>query len=142
MADVKISSALKSLVIKRASGYCEYCKSPAAFSPGSFEFDHIVPLSLGGDTFSENLAYACGGCNGHKYNKIQFTDPLTLQLAPLFNPRLQRWNDEFDWSNDDLAILGTTSSGRATVDLLQLNRTGNINLRGLLKSAGLHPPLT
>ncbi len=50
------------------------------------------------------------------------------------------WSDHFQWSDDDLQIIGITPTGRATVQLLKVNREGNINLRRLLKMAELHPP--
>jgi hypothetical protein len=92
-------------------------------------------------TISVNLAYSCGGCNAHKKDKIAALDPLTRQLFPLFNPRLDVWEEHFEWSEDDLYIIGITPTGRSTVYRLKVNRTGNVNLRNLLKMAGLHPPI-
>jgi len=86
MAD-KISVALQKAVKERAIGKCEYCTCPSAFSPDSFQMDHIVPLSTGGESEAENLAYSCGGCNGHKHNKTHHFDPLTGRLSRLFLPR-------------------------------------------------------
>jgi hypothetical protein len=37
-------------------------------------------------------------------------------------------------------ILGITPKGRATVDALDMNHEGIINLRRLLHEAGAHPP--
>ncbi|MEG4968235.1 hypothetical protein QUB11_16585 [Microcoleus sp. B6-A1] len=37
-------------------------------------------------------------------------------------------------------MLGLTPTGRATIDRLQLNREGVVNLRGVLHSIALHPP--
>ena len=125
----------------RAKGCCEYCLLPAAFSPSSFNFEHIIPLILNGLTVLMNLAYSCGGCNSYKKDKIQALDPLTQQLSPLYNPRTDIWSNHFQWSDDDLQIAGKTPKGRATVSLLKVNREGNVNLRGLLKLAGLHPPI-
>jgi hypothetical protein len=45
---------------------------------------------VGGDDI-QNLALACHGCNGAKYNKIEATDPATGATVPLFHPRQQRW---------------------------------------------------
>ena len=42
-------------------------------------------------------------------------DPIDSEIAPLFNPRLQRWRDHFCWSADTRLILGLTPTGRATV---------------------------
>jgi hypothetical protein len=47
---------------------------------------------------------------------------------------------DFTWSEDYTLILGLTPTGRATVELLQLNRLGNQNLRQVLYVIGYHPP--
>ncbi len=115
MPKVHVPLPMQRAVIQRAKGYCEYCQLPASFSPASFNFEHIIPLIKQGLTTLENLAFSCGGCNAHKKDKIESIDPLTRQLFPLFNPRTD-------------------------VQLLKVNREGNINLRRLLKTAELHPP--
>lgn len=106
----------------------------------SFACEHVVPVSMGGATELNNLALACGGCNGHKYTKVSAIDPLSQRESPLFHPRQQLWEEHFVWSADALKIVGITPTGRATVSALKLNRAGVINLRKLLKVAGLHPP--
>jgi HNH endonuclease len=58
------------LMVDRARGRCEYCKCPDDYSLQSFDFDHIFPVSQGELTSLENLAYACGGCNGYHLNFI------------------------------------------------------------------------
>lgn len=37
-------------------------------------------------------------------------------------------------------VIGRTPTGRATVEKLQLNREGVVNLRRLLVTMGQHPP--
>jgi HNH endonuclease len=140
MPKVHVPLSMQREIIQRAKGYCEYCQLPVAFSPASFNFEHIIPLIKQGLTILLNLAFSCGGCNAHKKDKTEAFDPLTRQLMPLFNPRTDTWSDHFLWSDDDLQIIGTTPTGRATVQLLKVNREGNINLRQLLKMAELHPP--
>ncbi len=121
MPKIHVPLSLRKAVIERAFGYCEYCQLPAAFSPSSFNFEHIIPLIKQGLTSLENLAFSCGGCNAHKQDKIETLDPLTRQLSPLFNPRTDIWSDHFLWNDDDLQIIGSTSMGRATVQLLKVN---------------------
>jgi hypothetical protein len=140
MPKVHVPILMQKAVIQRAKGYCEYCQLPVAFSPASFNFEHIIPLIKHGSTTLLNLAFSCGGCNAHKKDKTEALDPLTRQLIPLFNPRVDTWSEHFQWSEDDLQIIGTTPIGRATVQLLKVNREGNVNLRRLLKMAELHPP--
>ena len=106
----------------------------------SFSVDHIVPVEAEGKTVEDNLALACEGCNAHKHRKTQAPDFATYELVPLFNPRQQRWNDQFAWSLDFSLIVGLTSTGRATVEALQMNREGVVNLRRALYLIGEHPP--
>ncbi len=87
-----------------------------------------------------NIARSCAGCNGYKQDKTHYFDPLTHQLSHLYNTREDKWTEQFQWINDDLMVDGLTNIGRTTVKLLQLNRIGAVNLRQLLKMAGLHPP--
>ena len=127
-------------IIKRANGYCEYCRCPDSFTSDPFSVDHIVPLAKGGRTVLKNLAYACQGCNGKKQARIQAIDPFTFESAGLFHPRQQKWVDHFAWNEDFSLAIGLTSCGRATIEALGLNRKGVVNLRRLLKDSQLHPP--
>jgi len=99
-----------------------------------------VPQSKGGDGSDENLAASCQGCNNHKYRNTEAPDPQTGDMVPLFHPRRQRWRDHFAWNLDSTRIVGITPIGRATVELLRLNRAGLVNLRKVLHGAGVHPP--
>ncbi len=56
-------------------------------------------------------------------------DPRTERLAPLFNPRRDRWSDHFRRSQDQLRIFGRTARGRATVELLQFNELSEQQVR-------------
>ncbi len=131
---------LKKIIIKRADGLCEYCKSPANISPQPFAVEHIIPKSKTGETTEENLALSCQGCNNYKYNKINGLDKLTDEIVDLFNPRKHGWSDNFKWSDDGAEMIGITAIGRATIDVLKLNRIELQNLRNLLANSGKHPP--
>jgi hypothetical protein len=98
------------------------------------------PLSKGGLTLLYNLAFSCQCCNNHKYIAIQAIDPATGNMAALYNPRIDIWAEHFEWRDYFTEIIGISPSGRATVNRLQLNREGLINLRRLLVDVGLHPP--
>jgi len=135
-----ISKPLRVLVEERAKGYCEYCLLPSSFSPSSFQIDHIYPESKGGKTIQDNLALACSQCNGSKFTKTSGIDKKTEEKVDLYNPRKDNWTEHFYWDNDKFLIVGKTSSGRATIDTLDLNRESNLNLRALLHLVGLHPP--
>lgn len=106
----------------------------------SFSLEHIIPLDRGGSEDPDNLAFACQGCNNHKYTRTEARDPVTGRIVPLFHPRRQHWRDHFVWSSDFSQILGYTPTGRATVEALRLNREGLVNLRRVLYAAGEHPP--
>lgn len=130
---------LKIFVFQRALGKCEYCKSPADISSQPFVLEHTTPKSKQGLTDAENLALSCQGCNNHKYNKTTGIDPITGESVDLFNPRQEIWDNNFSWSADVLEMLGKTSTGRATVNTLKLNRQELKNLRKLLSETGRHP---
>ena len=130
----------KQIVADRAQGRCEYCQSRADFATQSFSVEHIIPVSLNGETELENLALACPGCNAHKYNKIRSPDPADGKIVPLYNPRTQQWQEHFRWNHDFSRIVGLTAVGRATVQALKLNRPGLINIRKALFIIGWHPP--
>jgi hypothetical protein len=132
---------LRRLVIERAGGCCEYCRSQARFSPQAFSVEHITPSRRGGPTRESNLALSCQGCNNHKAIKTVVQDPLTLLWAPIFNPREENWNEHFTWSDDYATMQGITPTGRATVVTLRLNREGLVNLRRVLYAMGEHPPV-
>jgi hypothetical protein len=102
--------------------------------------EHVVPFQAGGGDELENLAFACQGCNNHKYTKTEGLDPVTGEMVSLFHPRLQRWRDHFIWGHDFTQILGLTPTGRVTVETLRLNREGLVNLRQVLFESGEHPP--
>jgi hypothetical protein len=135
-----IPADLRRLVIERARNYCEYCRYPGRYAPQTSPIDHIIPREAGGQTVAENLAQSCQGCNGHKAARTSAIDPVTGLLVSLYNPREQRWNEHFSWSEDYLQITGLTSTGRATVEALQLNRDGLVNMRRVHYAVGEHPP--
>lgn len=134
-----IPEALRQAVAERAGRRCEYCRSQERYSVHSFSIDHIVPISRGGATAPDNLAFACPGCNGHKHTKTAARDPVTLLTVGLFDPRRQEWADHFAWNDDYSLIIGLSAVGRATVEALDLNRATLVNLRQALHELRLHP---
>lgn len=140
MPDISFSSEQRQTVIDRAHGCCEYCWSQANYATQSFSVEHIVPRSKGGATTLDNLALSCQGCNNHKYTKTESADPANQVIVPLYNPRKDQWQSHFVWSDDYTLLLGITPIGRATVDALQINRSGVVNLRRILYQVGEHPP--
>lgn len=140
MPSAYIPTEIKRLVIDRAGGRCEYCQCRADYTTETFPVEHIIPMSRGGATHLDNLALACSSCNGHKYNKIEAIDPATDEVVSLYNPRLQKWEEHFGWRKGYTHIIGLSPTGRATVELLQMNHMGSVNLREVLYQIGKHPP--
>ena len=136
-----IPGRLRERVARRAGHRCEYCKCPSAYAPGPFDIEHIIPFSREGTSAPQNLAYACNGCNGFKNNKIEAKDFVSGVQVSIFNPRIANWSEHFSWSNDHLLIIGTTATGKATVELLKLNRDELVNIRSFLQLVGEHPPV-
>jgi 5-methylcytosine-specific restriction endonuclease McrA len=95
MPDQRVTIELRQQVIARAHGCCEYCRSQAKYATASFSVEHILARAKGGTTTPENLALACQGCNNHKYDKTEALDPVSGQLALLYNPRRDRWDTHF-----------------------------------------------
>jgi 5-methylcytosine-specific restriction endonuclease McrA len=140
----KIRGALRRSVSERARDLCEYCRSPQriggrCFGCTAHSVDHVIPVAHAGDTSLDNLALCCQGCNSRKSNRTHAIDPATGESAPLYNPRLQEWNDHFEWSADFLVVIGTTAIGRTTVAALGLNREGIVSLRRALRRLKQHP---
>ena len=140
MPERHVTAQQKQAAVDRAQGCCEYCRSQARFATQPFSVEHSKPRSQGGKTTLDNLALACQGCNNHKYTKTEGRDPVSGDIVPLYHPRQQRWYDHFTWNDDFTLIIGLTPTGRATVEALQLNREGIINLRRILYAMGEHPP--
>jgi HNH endonuclease len=135
-----ISVSLRQLVIDRAAGSCEYCRSSGDFALESMELEHVIPVSQGGLTTADNLALACHGCNNYKQARTMGFDPVTEEFISLYHPREMLWDKHFAWSEDTTFVIGLTAIGRVTVILLKLNRAGVVNLRQILTIVGKHPP--
>jgi HNH endonuclease len=140
MPTERVTVAQRRVVRERAHDHCEYCRIPGRFATQTFTVEHIAPRAAGGATVLGNLAWACFGCNAHKHTATHGTDPGTTEDVALFHPRQQRWSEHFAWSADLVHVVGKTPSGRATIDVLHLNRAGLVNLRRVLVTGGDHPP--
>lgn len=139
VAEAKIRGAFRTIVFENAGGVCEYCQTPEKYSVQPFVVDQIIPVYKGGSDRAENLAWACGGCNAYKHTHIEGFDALEGVLIRLFHSRNDKWAEHFSWNQDFSMIVGTSAIGRATVEILQLNRAGLINIRKLLVMIGQFP---
>jgi HNH endonuclease len=136
----KISEEVRARVRSEAKDCCGYCRSLQKYVLGMLEIDHIIPKAQGGTDEEENLWLACRLCNNFKGTQTHRQDPETARQVKLFNPRTQKWNKHFTWSEDGTHIVGHTACGRATVLALQLNHTCALMVRREWISAGWHPP--
>lgn len=118
---MSVPAAVQQTVRARAQGHCEYCHSPEWVCAARFTLDPLLPRSRGGTDAPENLALACRRCNERRYTFTTGRDPVTQQEVPLFHPVRERWVAHFAWTPDGQGIVGTTSTGRATVERLDLN---------------------
>jgi hypothetical protein len=132
----RIPTKLRRLVIERAHERCEYCLIHQRYRSDSHQIDHIVALKHRGRTNSKNLALACALCNYYKGSDLSTIDPVSGVLTPLFNPRVETWEDHFELAGT--TIVGRTAIGRATVELLRLNEAERLADRQLLIEAGLY----
>lgn len=133
-----IPTQLRRLVIERARECCEYCLLHQADAAYPHEIDHLIALKHGGLTILLNLVYACLKCNRKKGSDLSAIDPIDGVLVPLFNPRVQDWSEHFTLAG--AFIVGQTQTGRATVNLLQLNEETRLERRRALMMAGRYPP--
>jgi hypothetical protein len=133
-----VNIAVVTRVRRRAHERCEYCQLPQAHSAVPFEIDHVIARKHGGTTTDDNLALACFYCNSAKGPNIAGLDPISGQLAPLFNPRRQSWVRHFRW--DGPRLVGRTRTGRATIAVLAVNDPAFVLLRQELIAAGQFLP--
>lgn len=95
-------------------------KLSQAGQEATFHIDHVIPRAHGGQTELDNLALACVSCL-RKGARHEVPDPETGKLVRLFNPRRNRWEEHFRWTQA-VILVGLTEIGRATVEALALNR--------------------
>jgi len=135
-----VEASLERLVWKRARGSCEYCLIPHSADDLPYHIDHIIAQQHGGETVAANLALACYACNLHKGPNLAGRDPQTGNIVRLFHPRRQKWTRHFRWVGP--VLVGRTTTGRATIVTLGINRSHRIELReGLIAEGEFPQPL-
>jgi hypothetical protein len=125
-------------VVARANGRCAYCRMHQSLQGATFHVEHVIPQSEGGKDSLENLCLACPSCNLHKSNLTTAVDPESGQRVPLFRPGSMRWGEYFEWVG--FRIAGRTASGRATIELLELNSERRLRIREAESLFELFPP--
>jgi hypothetical protein len=132
-----METSIREALRNRAGGRCEYCHMPEQFSTLRFQQDHVIAQKHRGVNALENLAWSCPECNARKGSDLTGIDPVTGRLDRLFHPRLDLWDDHFQWNGPEL--VGKTIIGRITVALLQINREERIAVRKELMTSKLYP---
>lgn len=122
-----MDDATRSHVRRRANERCEYWQLKSEDDLLPFHIEHIIPKKHRGTSELDNLALACHQCNLHKGPNLSGLDPDTSKLVPLFNPRVQKWQEHFRYNG--ARIRGLTSIGKTTVFVLDINEESRIKLR-------------
>jgi hypothetical protein len=131
---------LRSQVIERAGGVCEYCLIDAADTFFGCQIEHIIAEKHGGMTEADNLAYACVFCNRFKGSDIASIHHSTGRLCRFFNPRADRWFDHFVL--EGIRIRPLTDIREVTADILRINAFERLLEREALVAAGRYPSRT
>ena len=127
----RIPLPIRQQVRERANARCEYCRTPDQYSSNSFQIDHIIPMKRhGGSDGLNNMAWACPHCNRTKETDVGGYDEAGV-LTPLFNPRTHVWDDHF-YMDEAAMIVSTSSIGRVTIRLLDLNDALSVYVRSTL----------
>lgn len=139
-----VSALSRRVARKRAQLRCEYCHTDERWQFIRFTIDHVLPQSAGGSDDVDNLALACRNCNERRGNRTEAREPETGEAVPIFNPREEVWADHFAWDATRVRIVGRTPTGRATIELLDLNDDRHqgavLRIRQRDVSDGYHPP--
>jgi hypothetical protein len=129
-----MDQATRDAVQRRAGHRCEYCALHQDDSPlAALHVEHILPRKHGGTDDLDNLALACIKCNLHKGSNVAGYDPVTSELTGLFHPRRESWDEPFAW--EGALIVGKTTTGRTTIQVLQMNSEEQLELRVVLRDS-------
>ncbi|MDL1895997.1 HNH endonuclease [Anaerolineae bacterium CFX7] len=137
---MRLSRELRQRIASTARFRCGYCLTTQQVIGPLFEIDHILPRARGGSSDENNLWLACPHCNNEKSDQVEGVDPLTRNVVRLFNPRIDVWNEHFEWQEEGAVIFGKTAMGRVTVAALDMNHPDIVSARRLWVIAGWHPP--
>jgi hypothetical protein len=137
---IYVPAALRRRIRAQFADGCAYCLTAEALIAATFEIEHIVPRSTGGETVFDNLCLACPTCNRYKASRQTAIAPLLGRTVPLFHPQHQRWEEHVVWNADATLILDHTPIGQATIEALRMNRPALIRFRRLWVRMGEHPP--
>lgn len=132
-----ISPALRRLVAMRAEYLCEYCLIHEEDTFFGCEVDHIISEKHGGQTKSDNLAYACTFCNRAKGSDIGSLVWPAGTFSRFFNPRVDPWSAHF--ALDGIQIVALSDIGDITARILGFNSSDRLLERQALRALGRYP---
>jgi|GEM_PF-3115365 len=95
--------------------HCDYCRLPVG----------ILPMKR-----LDGSILVCETCN----NAMQGANATIL-----FNPRYDKWDDHFEWDDDEIELFSLTERGMTTIHTLGLNSRYRVNLREQLAFSGSMP---
>jgi len=75
-----------------------------------------------------------------KGGRVEFVDPVSEEMVPVFHSQQQIWTKHFGWEQDGAIVVGKTAIGRATVAAFQMNREALVSMREMWVIFGKHPP--
>jgi hypothetical protein len=97
--------------------------------------EHIIARQHGGETILSNCAWSCPRCNLFKGPNLAGIHEPTKKMVKLFHPRRMTWHRHFRWEGP--LVVGRTSIGRATIEVLQMNEGDRVELRQSLLDEGI-----
>lgn len=137
---VYVPVELRRQVREQFADCCAYCHTAESLTVVTFEIEHIIPRSFGGESVLTNLCLACPTCNRYKAIRQTADDPVTGETVPLFHPQQDKWDKHFTWSENKTTIEGLTAIGRATIAALKMNREQIVRVRRMWVKMRVHPP--
>lgn len=132
-----INATLRRLVAIRADYLCEYCLIHENDTFFGCQVDHIISEKHGGQTETDNLAYACAFCNRAKGSDIGSIIPGSGTLIRFFNPRTDRWFEHF--ALHEIMIIPVSPIGEVTARILNFNDSERLLERQNLRALGRYP---
>ncbi|MFW6359736.1 MAG: HNH endonuclease, partial [Chroococcales cyanobacterium] len=121
----------------RAGNACEYCRISAELRPSGCHVDHIISLKHGGETVTENLAYACLSCSVNKGTDLGSISRRTGELVRFYNPRRDSWEEHFRLEGARIESL--TDIGEVTERIFHFNDEERVLERQLLIEVNRYP---
>ena len=125
---------LRQSVRARAANRCEYCHFPDAEAWNTFQVDHILARSHGGQTSLDNLAWSCYGCNSYKGPNVAGWSSASKNAVRLFHPRQDNWGEHFRWNG--CILVPKTEIATVTIDVLRINASLSVMAREAARMAG------